>query len=82
MTLKKIDIGEITKAVKNCTTPKQKTIIEKIDISTKWETQLPLYANLYSRLSNDGKKEMIKQLTVIGKLIDRMQKMRKEKESE
>ena len=28
MTLKKIDIGEITKAVKNCTTPKQKTIIE------------------------------------------------------
>jgi len=79
MTLKKIDIGEITKAVKNCTTPKQKTIIEKIDISTKWETQLPLYANLYSRLSNDGKKEMIKQLTVIGKLVDRMQTMRKEK---
>jgi hypothetical protein len=82
MTLKKIDIGEITKAVKNCTTPKQKTIIEKIDISTKWEFQLPQYAQLYSNLNEQGKKEMIKQLTVIGKLIDRMQTMRKEKESE
>ena len=77
MTLKKIDIGEITKAVKNCTTPKQ-----TIDISAKWEFQLPQYAQLYSNLNEQGKKEMIKQLTVIGKLIDRMQTMRKEKESE
>ena len=82
MTLKKIDIGEITKAVKNCTTPTQKTIIEKIDISSKWETQLPLYLDLYSRLSNDGKKEMQRQVKVIGALVDRMQTMRKEKESE
>ena len=78
MTLKKIDIGEITKAVKNCTTPKQKTIIEKIDISTKWETQLPLYLDLYSRLSNDGKKEMQRQLTLLGRLVDAIQQ-RKEK---
>ena len=82
MTLKKIDIGEITKAVKNCTTPTQKTIIEKIDISSKWETQLPLYLDLYSRLSNDGKKEMQRQVKVIGALVDRMQTMRKEKENE
>ena len=41
MTLKKIDIGEITKAVKNCTTPTQQTII---NISSKWENQLPQYA--------------------------------------
>ena len=34
MTLKKIDMSTITKAVKNCTTPTQKTIIEKIDISS------------------------------------------------
>ncbi len=82
MTLKKIDIGEITKAVKNCTTPTQKTIIEKIDISSKWETQLPLYLDLYSRISNDGKKEMKRQVKVIGALVDRMQTMRKEKENE
>ena len=82
MTLKKIDIGEITKAVKNCTTPTQKTIMRKIDISSKWETQLPLYLDLYSRLSNDGKKEMQRQLTLLGRLIDVVQKKRKEKESE
>ena len=73
MTLKKIDIGEITKAVKNRTTPKQKTIIEKIDISSKWENQLPLYLDLYSKLNNDGKKEMKRQLTLLGKLIDYVQ---------
>ena len=78
MTLKKIDIGEITKAVKNCTTPTQKTIMRKIDISSKWETQLPLYLDLYSRLSNDGKKEMQRQLTLLGRLVDAIQQ-RKEK---
>ena len=82
MTLKKIDIGEITKAVKNCTTPKQKTIIEKIDISSKWENQLPLYLDLYSKLNNDGKKEMQRQLTLLGRLIDIVQQKRKEKENE
>ena len=82
MTLKKIDIGEITKAVKNCTTPTQKTIIEKINISSKWETQLPLYLDLYSRLNNEGKKEMQRQLTLLGRLIDIVQQKRKEKENE
>ena len=78
MTLKKIDIGEITKAVKNCTTPTQKTIMRKIDISSKWETQLPLYLDLYSRLNNEGKKEMQRQLTLLGRLVDAIQQ-RKEK---
>ena len=81
MTLKKIDMSTITKAVKNCTTPTQKTIIEKIDISSKWETQLPLYLDLYSKLSVDGKKEMQRQVKVIGALVDRMQTMRKEKQN-
>ena len=79
MTLKKIDIGEITKAVKNCTTPKQKTIIEKIDISSKWENQLPLYLDLYAKLNNKGKKEIQRQVTLLGRLIDVIQKTRKEK---
>ena len=80
MTLKKIDIGEITKAVKNCTTPKQKTIIEKIDISSKWENQLPLYAQLYSNLNEQGKKEMVRQLITIGKIIDKCKQLKKRKE--
>ena len=56
-----------------------KTKKTTIDISTKWENQLPQYAQLYSNLNEQGKEEMIRQLKVIGKLIDRMQTMRKEK---
>ena len=52
--------------------------MRKIDISSKWETQLPLYLDLYSRLSNDGKKEMQRQLTLLGRLVDAIQQ-RKEK---
>ena len=68
MTLKKIDIGEITQAVKNCTTPKR-----TIDISSKWENQLPLYLDLYSKLNDEGKKEMQRQLTLLGRLVDAIQ---------
>mgnify|MGYP003130776493 FL=1 len=78
MTLQKIDMSTITKVVKNCTTPTQKTIIEKIDISSKWETQLPLYLDLYSKLSVEGKKEMQRQLTLLGRLIDVAQQKRKD----
>ena len=59
-----------------------KTKIEKIDISQKWEDQLPLYLDLYSKLNNEGKKEMKRQLTCLGKLIDLVQQKRKEKEDE
>ncbi len=59
-----------------------KTKKEKIDISSKWENQLPLYLDLYSRLNNEGKKEMKRQLTLLGMLIDGMQQKRKEKENE
>ena len=57
---------------------------KKIDISTKlidgtkWETQLPLYLDLYSKLNNEGKKEMKRQLTLLGRLVDATQQ-RKEK---
>ena len=55
--------------------------LKKIDISTKWESQLPYYAQIYSRLNNEGQKEMLKQLSAIGKLVDRMQTIRKEKQN-
>ena len=63
--------------------PKDKhtTLKEKIDISTKWESQLPYYAQIYSRLNNEGQKEMLRQLSAIGKLVDRMQTIRKEKQN-
>ena len=54
---------------------------ETIDISQKWENQLPLYLDLYSKLNDEGKKEMQRQLTCLGKLIDLVQQKRKEKEN-
>ena len=54
---------------------------ETIDISQKWEDQLPLYLDLYSKLNDEGKKEMQRQLTCLGKLIDLVQQKRKEKEN-
>ena len=59
-----------------------KTKKTQIDISSKWENQLPLYLDLYSKLNNKGKKEMKRQLTLLGMLIDGMQQKRKEKENE
>ena len=59
-----------------------KTKKETINISSKWENQLPLYLDLYSKINDEGKKEMQRQLTLLGRLIDVVQKKRKEKESE
>ena len=56
-----------------------KTKKETINISSKWENQLPLYLDLYSKINNEGKKEMQRQLTLLGRLIDVVQKKRKEK---
>ena len=75
MTLKKIDIGEITKAVKNCTTPKQ-----TINISSTWENVLPQMVRLYSSLNSDGKKEVLRRMTVIGKIVDKCKVIKKRKE--
>jgi len=78
MTLQKINTDKIAKVVKNCTTPNQKTIIKKIDISNKWEDQLPLYLDLYSKLNDEGKKEMKNQVSTLGRLVDIVQKAKKE----
>ena len=79
MKLQKIDTNKIIKVVKNCTTPKQKTIIKEINIASKWENQLPLYLDLYSKLNDQGKKEMQNQVATLGKLVDMVQKAKNEK---
>jgi len=79
MKLQKIDTNKIIKVVKNCTTPKQKTIIKEINIASKWENQLPLYLELYSKLNDQGKKEMQNQVATLGKLVDMVQKAKNEK---
>ena len=53
--------------------------IKKINIENSWEVQLPLYLDLYSKLNAEGQKEMKRQLTLLGKMVDVIQKQKKEK---
>ena len=46
---------------------------QTIDISSKWEFQLPQYVRMYSSLNMEGKKEMQRQLTLLGRLVDAIQ---------
>ena len=52
--------------------------IKKINIENSWEVQLPLYLDLYSKLNAEGQKEMKRQLTLLGKMVDVIQKQKKE----
>jgi hypothetical protein len=52
--------------------------IKKINIENSWEVQLPLYLDLYSKLNAEGQKEMKRQLTLLGKIVDVIQKQKKE----
>jgi len=45
----------------------------------KWEIQLPLYLDLYSKLTDEGKKEMKWQVSTLGKLVDIIQKAKNNK---
>ena len=52
--------------------------IKKINIENSWEVQLPLYLDLYSKLNAEGQKEMKRQLILLGKMVDVIQKQKKE----
>jgi len=52
---------------------KQKKLEIKLN-SLNWETQLPLYLDLYSKLNDEGKKEMKNQVSTLGKLVDIVQR--------
>ena len=59
----------------------KKASVKRVEIklhSLNWENQLPLYLDLYSKLNNEGKKEMQDQLKHLGKLIDIVQKAKNE----
>jgi hypothetical protein len=47
-----------------------KTKKETINISGSWENVLPQYFKMYSSLNEEGKKEMLRRLSVLGKIID------------
>jgi len=60
-----------------------KASVKRVEIklhSLNWQTQLPLYLDLYSKLNEKGKKEMKDQLKNLGKQVDTYQKERAEKE--
>ena len=56
----------------------KKTNKKTINLNNTWEVQLPLYLDLYSKLNDEGKKEMQNQVKHLGKLIDIVQKAKNE----
>ena len=60
---------------------RNKKTINKIinERNNTWEVQLPLYLDLYSKLNDDGKKEMKNQVSTLGKLVDIIQKAKNDK---
>ncbi len=54
-------------------TKKQKT--ETINISSTWENVLPQMVRMYSSLNSDGKKEVLRRMSVIGKIVDKTQQL-------
>jgi hypothetical protein len=48
-----------------------KTKKETINISSTWENVLPQYVRMYSSLNMEGKKEMLRRLSVLGKIVDK-----------
>ena len=57
-----------------------KTKKETINISSTWENVLPQMVRLYSSLNSDGKKEVLRRMTVIGKIVDKTRQLKKRKE--
>ena len=57
-----------------------KTKKETINISSTWENVLPQMVRLYSSLNSDGKKEVLRRMTVIGKIVDKTKQLKKRKE--
>ena len=54
----------------------KKEKIEKLDISSTWENVLPQYARFYSSLNEDGKKETLRRLATIRKIVDQCLKLK------
>jgi hypothetical protein len=60
----------------------KKTNKKTVTLNNTWEIQLPLYLDLYSKLNDEGKKEMQNQVKHLGKLVDMVQKAKKERDNQ
>ena len=58
-----------------------KTKKETINISSTWENVLPQMVRLYSSLNSDGKKEVLRRMSVIGKIVDKCKVLKKERKN-
>ena len=73
--------NETNEKKENMTIKPDKKTINKIinERNNTWEVQLPLYLDLYSKLNDQGKKEMQNQVSTLGKLVDIIQKAKNDK---
>ena len=55
---------------------KMKKEKDTINIKGSWEDMLPTYAKIFQNLNQDGKKKAIEQLKYLGKILDRIGKIK------
>jgi predicted Zn-ribbon and HTH transcriptional regulator len=49
---------------------------DTVNIKGSWEDMLPTYAQIFQNLNQDGKKKAIEQLKYLGKILDKIGKIK------
>jgi|TARA_R100000353_G_scaffold157696_1_gene116811 hypothetical protein len=55
---------------------REKTTDELLNIRESWENMLPTYAQIFQNLNQDGQKQCLEQLKYLGKILDKIGKIK------
>jgi len=55
---------------------REKTTDELLSIKESWENMLPTYAQIFKNLNQDGQKQCLEQLKYLGKILDKIGKIK------
>ena len=55
---------------------REKTTDELLSIKESWENMLPTYAQIFQKLNQDGQKQCLEQLKYLGKILDKIGKIK------
>ncbi len=55
---------------------REKTTDELLNIRVRWENTLPTYAQIFQNLNQDGQKQCLEQLKYLGKILDKIGKIK------
>ena len=55
---------------------REKTTDELLNIKESWENMLPTYAQIFQNLNQEGQKQCLEQLKYLGKILDKIGKIK------